>query len=61
MKMNLDIADEFLSRIEQLVDDLNSKNMSSYGKEIFIEQLDKCIKACRESFRNIKNAAVFLE
>ena len=61
MKMNLDIADEFLSRIEQLVDDLNSKNMSSYGKEILIEQLDKCVKACRESFRNIKNVALFLE
>ena len=61
MKMNLDIADEFLSRIEQLVDDLNSKNMSSYGKEILIEQLDKCVKACRESFRNITNAALFLE
>lgn len=61
MKMNLDIADEFLSRIEQLVDDLNSKSMSSYGKEILIEQLDKCVKACRESFRNIKNVALFLE
>ena len=61
MKMNLDIADEFLSRIEQLVDDLNSKNMSSYGKEILIEQLDKCVKACRESFRNITNASLFLE
>lgn len=61
MKMNLDIADEFLSRIEQLVDDLNSKNMSSYGKEILTEQLNKCVKACRESFRNITNVALFLD
>ena len=61
MKMNLDIADEFLSRIEQLVDDLNSKSMSSYGKEILTDQLNKCVKACRESFRNIMNVASFLE
>ena len=59
--MNLDIADEFLSRIEQLVDDLNSKSMSSYGKEILTDQLNKCVKACRESFRNIMNVALFLE
>ena len=61
MKMNLDIADEFLSRIEQLVDDLNSKSMSSYGKEILTDQLNKCVKACRESFRNITNVALYLE
>ena len=61
MKMNIDIADEFLSRIEQLVDDLNSKSMSSYGKEILTDQLNKCVKACRESFRNITNVASFLE
>ena len=61
MKMNLDIADEFLSKIEQLVDDLNSKSMSSYGKEILTDQLNKCVKACRESFRNIMNVASFLE
>lgn len=61
MKMNLNVADELLSRIEQLVDDLNSKNVSSYGKEILTEQLNKCVKACRESFRNITNVALFLD
>ena len=61
MKMNLDIADDFLSKIEQLVDDLNSKSMSSYGKEILTDQLNKCVKAFREPFRNITNVALFLE
>ena len=61
MKMNLNVADELLSRIEQLVDDLNSKNVSSYGKEILTEQLNKFVKACRESFRNITNVALFLD
>jgi len=61
MQMNLKIANESLSRIEQLVDDLNNKNMSSYGKEILIEQLNKCIKSYRESFRNIMCIALSLE
>ena len=61
MKMNLDIVDDFLSKIEQLVDDLNSKSMSSYGKEILTDQLNKCVKACRESFRNITCIALSLE
>lgn len=61
MQMNLKIASDLLSRIECLADDLNSKNVSSYGKEILIEQLNKCVKACRESFRNITRIALSLE
>ena len=61
MQMNLKIASDLLSRIECLADDLNSKNVSSYGKEILTEQLNKCVKECRESFRNITHIALSLE
>ena len=61
MQMNLKIASDLLSRIECLADDLNSKNVSSYGKEILTEQLNKCVKECRESFRNITRIALSLE
>ena len=37
MQINLKIASDLLSRIECLADDLNSKNVSSYGKEILTE------------------------
>lgn len=53
MKTNIKLADEALCRMEQLVADLNSKNLSLYGKEVLIERLSACINECRSAFNTV--------
>lgn len=53
METNIKLADEALCRIEQLVADLSSKKLSSYGKEVLIERLSACINECRSAFNTV--------
>lgn len=56
------ILDKFLSYSEQLISDLShNTGMSSYGKEVLMEQLSKCISDCRRVFKTSVQAGVSLK
>ena len=53
METNIKFADEALYRMEQLVTDLSSNNLSWYGKEVLIERLSACINEHRLAFNTV--------
>lgn len=60
IESGLKLMEEMLSRIGQLTADLNNKGVSSYGKDVLVEQLGKCVATCREPFKGVVQATTSL-
>ena len=60
IESGLKLVEEMMSHIEQLTADLNNKGVSSYGKDVLVEQLSKCVTACNAPFKGVVKAAMSL-